>query len=62
MEEMKYEIFYEVLNPKYQQMLAHNVDGEHQASYSNLLLATQKLERQAEARDPLPLKMTATSG
>ena len=43
-------------------MLAHKVDGEHPVSYSNLLLAMQKLERWAEARDPLPPKMAATSG
>ena len=43
-------------------MLAHNVEGEHPASYSDLLLATQELERWAEARDPLPQKMAATSG
>ena len=40
-------------------MLAHKVDGEHPTSYSNLLLAAQKLERWAEARDPLLLKTTA---
>ena len=43
-------------------MLAHKVDGKHPASYSNLLLAAQKLERQAEARDPLLLKNTTTGG
>ena len=53
-EEMKCNHFYKGLNPKYQQMLAHKVDGKHPASYSNLLLAKQKLEIQAEARDPLP--------
>ena len=34
-------------------MLAHKVDGEHPASYSDLLLAAQKLDRQSKARDPL---------
>ena len=43
-------------------MLVHNVDGEHLASYSDLLLAAQMLERQAEARDPLPPKMAPPSG
>ena len=61
-EEMKLNSFYEGLNPKWWQMLAHKVDGEHPTSYSDLLLATQKLERWAEARDPLPLKMVVTSG
>ena len=42
-------------------MLAHKVDGEHPANYSNLLLPAQKLERGAESRDPPPPKMTATS-
>ena len=59
---MKHDHFYEGLNPKYQQMLAHKVDGEHPASYSDLLLATQKLERWTETRDPLLPKMAATSG
>ena len=54
--------FYEGLYPKYWQMLAHKVDGGHPASYSDLLLATQKLERWAEARDLLPPKTVATSG
>ena len=38
MEEMKPDHFYEDLNPKYQQMLAHKLDGEHLTGYSNLLL------------------------
>ena len=62
MEEMKCDHFYEDLNPTHQQMSAHKVDGEHPASHSNLLLAAWKLIRQAEARDPLPPKMVATSG
>ena len=37
-------------------MLAHKVDGGHPASYSDLLLAAQMLERWVEARDPLPPK------
>ena len=61
-EEMKCNCFYEGFNPEYQQMLAHKVDGEHPVSYSDLLLATQKLERWAEARDPLPPKTAVTSG
>ena len=44
-EEMKQDCFYEGLNPEYQWMLAHKVDSEHPARYSNLLLADQKLER-----------------
>ena len=43
-------------------MLAHKVDGEPWASYSNMLLATQMLERWAEARDLLPPKVAATTG
>ena len=43
-------------------MLAHKVNGEHPASYSDLLLAVQKLERWAEARDPLLLKITMNGG
>ena len=62
MKEMKCDHFYEGLNPKYLWMLAHKVDGEHPASYSDLLLVAQKLERWAEARDPLPPKMAATNG
>ena len=42
------------------QMLAHKVDGKTPAVYSVLLLAMQKLERRAEARDPLPLKTAVT--
>ena len=49
------------LKPKYQCMLAHKVDGENPAGYSNLLLATQKLERRAGARDPLSPKTAVTS-
>ena len=60
MKEMKWHHFYEGLNPEYQSMLAHKVDGEHPASYSDLLLAAQKLERWAEARAPLLLKTTTT--
>ena len=62
MEEMKCYHFCEGLYPEYWKMLAHKVDGEHPASYSNLLLATQSLERWSEAGDPLPPKMAATSG
>ena len=43
-------------------MLAHKVDGENPAGFSNLLLATQKLERRAEARDLLTLKTAVISG
>ena len=61
-EKMKRNHFYKGLNPKYLWMLAHKVDGEHLAGYSDLLLAVQKLERQAEARDPLLPKTTTTGG
>ena len=61
-EETMHDHFYEGLNPEYQQMLAHKVDGENPAGYSDLLLATWKLERRAEARDPLPPKTAVTSG
>ena len=54
--------FHEGLNPEYQWMSAHKVDGEHPARYSDLSLAAQKLERQAEARDPLLLKTNPTGG
>ena len=42
-------------------MLAHKVDGEHPASYPDLLLAVWKLERWEEARDLLP-NTTTTGG
>ena len=61
-EELKHDHFCEGLNPEYQQMLAHKVDGEHPASYSNVLLAAWKLERWAEAIDPPPPKTAVTSG
>ena len=61
-EEMKWDCFYKGLNPKYRHMLTHKVDGKHPISYSNLLLAAQKLERWAEARDLLLPKTTMTGG
>ena len=61
-EEMKQDHFYKSLNPKYWHMLAHEVDGKHPTSYSDLFLAAWKLERWAEARDPLLLKTTTTRG
>ena len=61
-EEMTQDHFYEGLNPQYWHMLTHKVDGEHPASYSDLLLAAHKLERQAKARDTLLLKTTRTGG
>ena len=42
-------------------MLAHKVHGKNPAGYSDLLLAMRKLERRAEARDPLPPKTAMTS-
>ena len=62
MEEMKCDHFCEGLNPEYWQMLAHKVDGENPAGYSDLFLAKWKLERRAEARDSLPPKTVVTSG
>ena len=61
-EEVKQDHFYECLNPEYWWMLAHKVDGENTVTYSKLLLAPQKLERLAEARDPLLPKTTTTGG
>ena len=58
---MKWDCFYEGLNPKYRQMLAHKVDGKNPAGYSDLLLAMRKLEKRAEARDLLPPKTAMTS-
>ena len=40
LEEMKHDHFYEGLNPEHRQMLAHKVNGEYLASYSDLFLAT----------------------
>ena len=45
MMEVKQNHFYEGLNPKHQQMLAHKVDCENPVTYSELLLAAWKLER-----------------
>ena len=44
-EEVKWVCFYEGLNPEYQRMLAHKVDGKNPVTYSKLLLAAWKLER-----------------
>ena len=41
-------------------MLAHKVDSENPVTYSELLLAAQKLERWVEASDPLLPKTTTT--
>ena len=59
---MKWDHLYEGLNPKYWHMLAHKVDGKHPTSYSNLPLATWRLERWKAARDPLLLKATTIRG
>ena len=61
-EEVKPDCSYEGLNPEYQWMLVHKVDGKNPATYFKLLLAAQKLERWAEARYPLLLKTTTTRG
>ena len=52
-EEVKQDHFSDGLSPEYWQMLAHKVDGENPVFYSKLFLTAQKLERWAEARDPL---------
>ena len=59
-EEVKWDHFYEGLSPEYCQMLAHKVNDENPVTYSKLLLAAQKLERLAEVRDPLLLKIPTT--
>ena len=59
-EEVKWDHFYEGLSPEYRWMLSHKVDGENPVTYSELLLAAWKLERWAEARDPLVPKTTTT--
>ena len=56
MEEMKCDCFYEGLYPKYWWMLAHKIDGENPAGYSDLFITAHKLERRPEARGPLPPK------
>ena len=61
-EEVKWDHFYEGLNSEYLQMLPHKVDGESPVTYSELLLAAQKWERQVEAKDPLLPKTTTTRG
>ena len=50
------------LTPEFRHMLVQKVDGDHPASYSDLILAVWKLERQNKARDPLLLKTTTTGG
>ena len=59
---MKGDHFYEGHNPEYWYKLAHKVHGKHPTSYSNLLLAAQKLDRWAQAGDPLLPKTTMTGG
>ena len=60
MEKVKWDHFYKGLSPEYWQMLAQKVNGENHVTYSKLLLAAQKLESQAESRDPLLLKTPTT--
>ena len=62
MEEMKHDNFYEGLSPKYQWILVHKVDGENSAGYCGLLLAAWKLERRAQAWDPLLPETAVTCG
>ena len=61
MEEVKWDCFYEGLNPEYWQMLAHSVNGENPVIYSKLLPIAWKLERWVEVRGPL-LPKTPTTG
>ena len=61
MEEMKQDHSYKGLNPTYWHMLAHKGDCKQPASYSNLIVAAQKLERQAEARYKRPLLPKTTT-
>ena len=42
MDEMKWDHFYEGLNPKYLDMLAHKVDGKYLTSYSDMLITAWK--------------------
>ena len=60
MEDMKRDNFYEGLSPIYGHMLTYKVDGKYPTNYSDLLLVAWKLERWAEARDPLLSKTTIT--
>ena len=43
-------------------MLVHKLNGEHPAGHSDLFLAAQRLERWAEARNPLLPETTTTGG
>ena len=43
-------------------MLAHKVDDDQPANYSDLILAVQKLERQSKAKDLLLPKAITTRG
>ena len=54
--EVKWGPFYKGLSPEYQWMLANKVNGENPVTYSKCLLATWKLERWAEAKDPCSQK------
>ena len=42
-EEVKQDCFYDNLNPGYQWMLAHKLDGENHVTYSKYLLAAWML-------------------
>ena len=52
-EEVKRDHFCDCLSPEDWWMLAHKVNGENPVTYSELLLAAQKLEKWVDARDPL---------
>ena len=53
--EVRQDCFYKGLSPEYEWMLAHKVNGENPATFSEMLLAAQKLERQTEASSHKPL-------
>ena len=60
-EKVKWDHFYKGLSPEYWQMLAQKVNGENPVTYSELLLAAQKLERWVEARDLLLIQTPTIS-
>ena len=49
-EKMKQDHFYEGLNPKYQHMLAHNIDGEHPTRYSDMLLVAPEVGKMGRSQ------------
>ena len=55
-EDMKHDHSMRVLIPNTSKMLAHKVDGDHPASYSDLLLAKGKLEKTGRGQGPSTAK------